>query len=91
MNKILGYLTAFLSGVAIAALWLALYAIKHGKPVINAENYIESLEQAIKKLKQSGEGNNQDVVLDVKQAEQEEKKKERKPFLGISLKKKNKV
>jgi len=54
MNKFLGYLSAFLSGVAIAAIGLALYAVKHGKPVINAENYIQTLEQAIKKLKQSG-------------------------------------
>lgn len=88
MNKIWGYLSAFLAGVAIAALWLALYAIKHGKPIINADNYIESLEQAIKKLKQSGEGNTQDIIFDVKQTD--EKKKNKKPFLGIRLKK-NKV
>jgi len=90
MNKILGYISAFLVGVAITALGLALYAIKQAKPIINAENYIQSLEQAIKKLKQSGEGNTQDVVLDVKQSETVEKKK-KKPFLGIRLKKKNKV
>ena len=87
MNKFLGYLSAFLVGVAIAAIWIALYAIKHGKPVINAENYIYTLEQAIKKLKQSGEGNNQDVILDIKQSKQKEKKKERNSFLGIRLKK----
>ena len=80
MNKILGYIGAFLLGTAITALGLALYAIKQAKPIINAENYIQSLEQAIKKLKQSGEGNTQDVILDVKQSETVEKKK-KKPFL----------
>jgi len=90
MNKILGYISTFLAGVAIVALGLALYAIKQAKPIINAENYIQSLEQAIKKLKQSGKGNTQDVVFDVKQAEEVDKK-EKKPFLGIRLKKKNKV
>jgi cell division protein FtsL len=79
------YITAFLSG----ALVLAIYALKIAKPVINTDNYIESLDQNIKKLKQSGENNTQDVILDALQAEKtEQKKKERKPFLGIRLRKK---
>ena len=57
MNKIWPYIVAFLSG----ALLVALYALNKIKPNIIADSYIESVEQSVKKLKQSGENNTQDI------------------------------
>lgn len=76
MKKFTGYLIAVLATIAIGALMLSVYLLKNAKPIIVADNYIESLENAIKKLKVKGDGNavdvTQDVVIPVKA---EEKKK----------------
>ena len=90
------YISAFLAGAAVVAIGIALYAIKQAKPLVNADNYIGTLEQAINKLKQKGEGNVQEYTYRFHQAGEtcsetcESEKKERKPFLGIRLGKKKK-
>jgi len=76
MSKIWPYIVAFLSG----ALLVALYALNVIKPAIIADSYIEKLEQNVKKLKQSGENNTQDITRSI--SIESEPKKKRK-FLGI--------
>jgi len=61
MIKIWPYIVAFLSG----ALLVALYALNAIKPAIIADSYIEKLEQNVKKLKQSGENNTQDITRSI--------------------------
>lgn len=58
MNKIWSYIAAFLLG----ALLVSLYALNKVKPQIITDNYIESIEQSIKKLKQSGTNNEMDLT-----------------------------
>jgi len=81
MSKIWPYIAAFLLGGLI----VSLYALNRLKPSIIADNYIESVEQSIKKLKQSGENNNQDIKGSIDLASEPKRKK----FLGI-FKRKNK-
>lgn len=78
MTKIWPYIVAFLSG----ALLVALYALNVIKPAIIAESYIANLEQNVKKLKQSGENNTQDITRSISIESEPEPKKKRK-FLGI--------
>jgi hypothetical protein len=61
MNKIWPYITAFLTGALLVALWVASQALKSVKPIINTDSYIESVDQSVKKLKQSGTNNTQDI------------------------------
>jgi len=61
MNQIWKYLSIFLAGVAMTAMAILLFLLKKGTTVINADNYVQKLEQSIKKLKQRGEGNSQDI------------------------------
>jgi hypothetical protein len=77
MSKIWPYIASFLAGALIVALW----ALKNVKPIINTDSYIESVEQSVKKLKQSGTNNTQDVrgEIDLSRAENTKRKK----FLGI--------
>lgn len=82
MNKIYQIIIAFLSG----ALLIAIYAIKQAKPTIVTDSYVEQLEQNIKKLKQSGENNTQNVTHTVDLSSESNKKKK---FLGI-FKRRNK-
>lgn len=58
MNKIWPYIAVFLLG----ALLVALYAMNKLNPNIITDNYIETVEQNIKKLKQSGANNDLDVI-----------------------------
>jgi len=44
------------------ALLVSLYALNKVKPQIITDNYIESIEQSIKKLKQSGTNNEMDLT-----------------------------
>lgn len=64
MEKIKNYLLAFLSGAVVVLLWIVIYLLKNAKPVINAEQYIDQMEQRVGKIKQRGEGNNQVTDLD---------------------------
>lgn len=75
MNKIWPYIASFLLG----GLLVSLYALKALKPFIIADSYIETIEQNIKKLKQSGENNTQDVTHSVN-VEPEQKKKRKGLF-----------
>lgn len=84
MNKIWPYIASFLAGGLLVALW----ALKNIKPVINTDSYIESVEQSVKKLKQSGENNTQDIKGSIDLTE--EPKPKHKKLLGI-FKRKNKV
>ncbi len=59
MAKIKNYLLAFLSGAVLVLLWIVIYLLKNAKPVINAEQYIDQMEQRVGKIKQRGEGNSQ--------------------------------
>lgn len=81
MNKIWPYIASFLAGALIVALW----ALKNIKPVINTDSYIESVEQSVKKLKQSGTNNTQDIKGSIDLTEEPKRKK----LLGI-FKRKNK-
>lgn len=86
MSKIWPYIASFLLGGLI----VSLYALNKLKPTIIADNYIESLEQSVKKLKQSGTNNNQDIKSSIELLNQDEPK-ERKKFLGIFKRKNKKV
>lgn len=77
MSKIWSYIASFLAGALLVALW----ALKNIKPVINADSYIESVEQSVKKLKQSGTNNTQDVHGGIDLPEHPKPK--RKKFMGI--------
>lgn len=81
MSKIWPYIAAFLLG----GLLVALYALNRLKPNIITDSYIESVEQSVKKLKQSGTNNNQDIKGSIDLTDEPKKKK----LLGI-FKRKNK-
>lgn len=81
MSKIWPYIASFLAGGLLVALW----ALKNIKPIINTDSYIESVEQSVKKLKQSGENNTQDIKGSIDLTEEPKRKK----LLGI-FKRKNK-
>lgn len=55
MNTIFKYLTALLTGILLGVIFM----LKKIKPVINADTYIESMDQQIKKMKQHGTNNEQ--------------------------------
>lgn len=81
MNKIWPYIASFLAGALLVALW----ALKNVKPIINTDSYVESIEQSVKKLKQSGTNNNQDIKGSIDLTDEPKRKK----LLGI-FKRKNK-
>lgn len=84
IEKIKSYAIAFLSGSVLVLSILALFLLKNVKPVINADSYIESLSNSIKKLKVDGNSNDVDTSLTngIESIETEQPKK-RKKFLGI--------
>ena len=84
IEKIKSYAIAFLSGSVLVLSILALFLLKNVKPVINADSYIESLSNSIKKLKVDGNSNDVDTSLTtgIEFIETEQPKK-RKKFLGI--------
>ena len=84
IEKVKSYAIAFLSGVVLILAVLAVFLLKNVKPIINADSYIESLSNSIKKLKVNGNDNDVDTVLStaIKSTEPEQPKK-RKKFLGI--------
>lgn len=49
-----GYIIAFLSGALIVAISVLVFVLKTAKPVINADQYINQLEQTIGKIKGNG-------------------------------------
>lgn len=85
MSKFWPYIAAFLLG----GLLVALYALNVVKPNIIADSYIANLEQNIKKLKQSGENNTQDVTHSVNV--EPEQAPQRKKILGIFKRKSGKT
>lgn len=91
MSKIWPYIASFLAGALLVALW----ALKNVKPIINTDSYVESVEQSVKKLKQSGTNNTQDVrgsldlLKDIKGSIDLTEEPKRKKLLGI-FKRKNK-
>jgi len=50
------YLIAFLFGAILVLTGIVVYLLKNVKPVIVADTYIEELDQAIRKIKQTGSG-----------------------------------
>ena len=64
---------------------IAVFLLKNVKPVINADSYIEKLENSIKKLKVNGDSNDVDTVLStaIESTIKTEQPKKRKKFLGI--------
>jgi hypothetical protein len=85
IEKIKSYTIAFLTGAVLVLAIITLFLLKNVKPVINADSYIESLSNSIKKLKVNGESNTVDTVLStsiIPEAEQPEQPK-RKKFLFI--------
>lgn len=68
---------AFLSGLSVALLGFCLLLLKRVQPVINADQYIEGIEQKVNKIKQRGEGNNQQVPIDADISPKEERKQKR--------------
>ena len=84
IEKIKSYLIAFLSGMVLILAIIAVFLLKNVKPVINADSYIESLSNSIKKLKVNGDSNDVDTVLstEIESTETEQPKKKKK-FLFI--------
>lgn len=60
--KIWPYIVAFLSGCTVVLLGACIYLLRNSKPVIQADTFIETMEQTIRKLKQSGDGNSATVT-----------------------------
>lgn len=85
IEKIKSYAIAFLSGVVLVLSILALFLLKNVKPVINADSYIESLSNSIKKLKVDGNSNDIDTVLStsITSETETEQPKKKKKFIGI--------
>ena len=86
IEKIKSYAIAFLSGSVLVLSILALFLLKNVKPVINADSYIESLSNSIKKLKVDGNSNDVDTSLTTGVTTSEESTepiKKKKKFLGI--------
>ena len=84
IEKVKSYAIAFLSGVVLILAVLAVFLLKNVKPIINADSYIESLSNSIKKLKVNGDSNDVDTVLStaIESTETEQAKKKKK-FLFI--------
>ena len=84
IEKIKSYAIAFLSGMVLILAIIAVFLLKNVKPVINADSYIEKLENSIKKLKVNGDSNDVDTVLStaIESTETEQPKKKKK-FLFI--------
>ena len=84
IEKIKSYAIAFLSGMVLILAIIAVFLLKNVKPVINADSYIEKLENSIKKLKVNGNDNDVDTVLStaIESTETEQPKKKKK-FLFI--------
>lgn len=84
IEKIKSYAIAFLSGMVLILAIIAVFLLKNVKPVINADSYIEKLENSIKKLKVNGDSNDVDTVLstEIESTETEQPKKKKK-FLFI--------
>lgn len=89
MNHIKSYIIAFLSGALIVSIGVLIYLLKHSKPVINADTFIESLEQEIGKIKQNGQGGSQTITptINLPETQEKEAKKKRKFLI---FKRKNK-
>ena len=86
IEKIKSYAIAFLSGSVLVLSILALFLLKNVKPVINADSYIESLSNSIKKLKVDGNSDDVDTSLTTGVTTSEESTepiKKKKKFLGI--------
>ena len=83
IEKIKSYAIAFLSGSVLVLSILALFLLKNVKPVINADSYIESLSNSIKKLKVDGNSNDVDTVLSTSIISETEQPEKKKKFLGI--------
>ena len=82
IEKLKSYTIAFLTGVVLVLSILAVFLLKNVKPVINADSYIEKLENSIKKLKVNGNSNVVDMILSTAIGSEPEQPK-RKKFLGI--------
>ena len=83
IEKIKSYAIAFLSGMVLILAIIAVFLLKNVKPVINADSYIESLSNSIKKLKVNGNSNDVDTVLSTAIESETEQQTKRKKFLGI--------
>lgn len=76
MNKIGSYLIAFLVGAIIILIGIVVYLLKNVKPVIVADTYIDEFTQAIRKIKQTGDGT---IITDQDALKIEPKTEENKP------------
>ena len=85
IEKIKSYAIAFLSGMVLILAIIAVFLLKNVKPVINADSYIESLSNSIKKLKVNGNSNDVDTVIStaIESTAETEQLKKKKKFLGI--------
>jgi len=62
MNKFWSYISAFLAGALVVCLIGIRYILKNSnQPIVNIDTLIEEVNQSIKKLKQDGIGNVQDI------------------------------
>lgn len=79
MSKLKNYIIAFLTGAASVLLGITIYLLKKSKPVINADQYVDKLEQKVNKIKQKGKGNAQSVEVDqTTKLSRKEKRKQRR-------------
>ena len=84
IEKLKSYAIAFLTGSVLVLALIAMFLLKNVKPIINADSYIESLSNSIKKLKVNGESNTVDTVLPTSiTPETEEPEPKKKKFLFI--------
>ena len=84
IEKIKSYAIAFLSGMVLILAIIAVFLLKNVKPIINADSYIESLSNSIKKLKVNGDSNDVDTVLSTAiESTKTEQPKKKKKFLFI--------
>jgi len=83
IEKLKSYLIAFLTGAVLVLALITLFLLKNVKPIINADSYIESLSNSIKKLKVNGESNTVDTVLSTSVTTTEPEQPKRKKFLFI--------
>lgn len=67
MYNIKGYIIAFLSGALIVAISVLIYVLKTAKPVINADQYINQLEQTIGKIKGNGNVTTPTITTETKE------------------------
>jgi len=86
IEKLKSYAIAFLTGSVLVLALIAMFLLKNVKPIINADSYIESLSNSIKKLKVNGESNTVDTVLPTSiTPETEEPEPKKKKFLLQNL------